>query len=74
MGPALQFRDGCYRANERTIARGEGIKRLQAKHRWVDTVDLQMFLEGFDAGEEYCIGARADDHGNQEAPHIHVKT
>jgi hypothetical protein len=54
LGPSVQFRNGCYQANARTLARAEGIKKLQAIHQWVDIADLRIFLMGFDAGEEYC--------------------
>ena len=54
-GPSLE-RDqtGQYRRNARTHARAEGIKALWAKHPWADRPDLQMFLDGFDAGERYA--------------------
>jgi hypothetical protein len=44
---------GGYQANTRTIHRASCIENLSAKHPWVDTVDLRMFLAGFDAGEEW---------------------
>jgi hypothetical protein len=53
LGPSVQFRDGCYQANTRTLARAEGIEKLQATHQWVDIGDLHIFLMGFEAGEEY---------------------
>lgn len=57
LGPApLLFPDGSRRAQPRTLARSESIESLSAKYRWVDTVDLRMFLEGFDAGERYALG------------------
>jgi hypothetical protein len=58
LGPSVQFRNGYYRANARTLARAEGIEKLQATHRWVDIVDLQIFLMGFDAGEGYSKADR----------------
>jgi hypothetical protein len=73
VGPAFQFRDGCYQGSERTIARAEGIKKFQANYPWVDSVDIQMFLEGFDVGEEYCTTAQTSDHGNQGASHTHQR-
>lgn len=53
LGPSVQFRDRCYQANLRTLARAEGIEKLQAIHPWVDIGDLHIFLMGFDVGEEY---------------------
>lgn len=53
LGCAVQLEDGCYQANTRTLARAAGIEKLQAIHRWVDIVDLRIFLMGFEAGEEY---------------------
>jgi len=53
LGPSVQLCDGRYQANTRTLARAEGIRRLQAIHQWVDNADLHIFLMGFEAGEEY---------------------
>jgi len=55
LGPALQLQPEGYRDDERTYARAEGIRTLQATHPWVDNADLQIFLMGFDAGEAHCI-------------------
>jgi hypothetical protein len=55
VGPALQRQGERYLSDERTIARAEGIRKLLATHVWADSVDIQMFLVGFDAGEEYGI-------------------
>jgi hypothetical protein len=30
-----------------------GIDTLLAKHPWLDLVDRQIFLDGFDTGEQY---------------------
>ena len=38
-----------------TRARAEGIKNLSAKYPWVDMVHQQIFLMGFDAGEQPCV-------------------
>lgn len=59
LGVSCQFRDGCWQANTRTRARGEGIKKLLANHAWADSLDLHIFLSGFDAGEEYCNEIRS---------------
>ncbi len=72
LGPAFQLRDGRYQENTQTTARAEGIKRLLATHPWVDSVDLRIFLAGFDAGEEYCSTGHALDI--RAAPQILEKT
>ena len=74
LGPALQFRDGRYQPNTRTTARDEGIRRLQASHLWTDCVDLQIFLMGFDAGEEYGKDTLRLEHRNQEPLNTALKT
>jgi hypothetical protein len=38
----------------RTDARTRCIEKLLAIRPWVDFVDLQIFLEGFDAGDEFA--------------------
>jgi len=56
-GPAL-VRDhaGNLRPCIRTHARAEYIKAVLAtRAAWADTVDLQMFLDGFDAGEQWAL-------------------
>lgn len=55
-GPAL-VRDhaGCLRPCIRTHARAEYIKAVLAMHPQADMIDLQMFLEGFDAGEQWTL-------------------
>jgi hypothetical protein len=45
--------DGSFELNPRTIARSEYIRLLSATQGWSDTVDLRIFLMGFDAGEEW---------------------
>jgi hypothetical protein len=64
LGPLVRLQAGCYLENERTHARAEGIKNLQATHPWVDNVDLQLFLMGFGAGEEHCISVVAKHRNN----------
>lgn len=63
LGPLGKFQDGHYQNHERIQSRVEGIKTLQAKCPWVDSVDLRMFLMGFDEGEKYNT-ALADRHGS----------
>jgi hypothetical protein len=47
--------DAHRRNPEGTRVRIEGIETLQAKYRWLDIVDLRIYLEGFEAGETFCI-------------------
>ncbi len=70
LGPSLAFQDGYYAANKRTQARAEGIKRLLANHMWADSLDLRIFLEGFDAGEEYRNGQPFHQPGNRESTSV----
>jgi hypothetical protein len=39
-----------------------GIDTLLAKYPWMDLIDRQIFLDGFDAGEQYRAGI--SDSGN----------
>lgn len=65
-GPAFQQdRTGCLVPNIRSNARAEYTEKLAATHPWVDSVDLKMFLEGFDAGEEWA--RRTQDSGGNAA-------
>ena len=53
-GPALQsLPDGSFQPRIETQARIRGIDNLLATHPWVDIVDMQMFLNGFDAGAKW---------------------
>src|SRR5271170_3406845 len=53
-GPALQtFPDGSYKAESSTQARIRSIDSLLATRPWADIVDMQIFLDGFDAGEQW---------------------
>jgi hypothetical protein len=67
LGSACLFQDGCWQANKGTLARAEGIKKFLANHAWADTLDLRTFLNGFDAGEEYCMDAHRLEVGSQES-------
>ncbi len=64
----LRFPDGSYQANPRTIARSFYIEMLSATRQWewADTVDLRMFLAGFDAGEQWTHYTE----GNERPPQI----
>ncbi len=53
-GQAFQLTpDGNYQEDIRTIARSKYIKQILAIYPWAETVDLQIFLHGFDAGEHW---------------------
>ena len=41
--------------NERTDARSCGIRELVSAHPWASNIDLQIYLEGFDAGERFAL-------------------
>ena len=45
---------GPPKPNTRTISRLEYTKMLLDRLPWVDTVDLRIFLIGFDAGEQFA--------------------
>lgn len=54
LGPAFEsspLQSG--RTNTRSVARAFYTKMLLAKWGWADTVDLRIFLMGFDAGEQW---------------------
>jgi len=56
IGPALRRADVEHlQPDERTLARSRGIEQLQAIYPWVDTVDLEVFLRGFDVGEQWAL-------------------
>jgi hypothetical protein len=66
-GPAL-VRDsaGELRQCTRTHARAEYIKAVLATRPWADTIDLRMFLDGFDAGEQWTL--YTTDKGSDRRP------
>jgi hypothetical protein len=74
LGAAFQVRGEHHLPNARTDARAEGIERLLAIHPWADAVDLQMFLMGFDAGEEYGTYAQKQNSRNPELLNTPTKT
>ena len=54
-GPALRrLPDGSLQPDRRTLMRSECIGNLLATRPWADIVDVQIFLAGFDAGEQWC--------------------
>ena len=52
-GPALEKYPQSSRRNRRTLVRRKGIENLLAIHRWLDLQDFEIFLAGFDAGEQW---------------------
>jgi hypothetical protein len=55
-GPALrQLPNGSLEPNRRTLSRSHYTQILEATHSWVDCVDIQIFLMGFDAGEQWVL-------------------
>ena len=56
LGPAFQrLPDGSFGECARTHARSLGTDKLLARYGWADTEDARIFLEGFDAGEEWIL-------------------
>jgi hypothetical protein len=53
--------------DERTHSRNSGIKNLQSTYRWVDVLDIQIFLEGFDAGEKFALRISDTQSSKQES-------
>ena len=53
-------------AKQEKLARNSGIENMLATYPWADTLDLQMFLAGFDAGEEFAF--RNDMQPNRPGP------
>jgi hypothetical protein len=69
IGPALRCSGGGrYLDDERTLTRSAGIEKLQAMYPWVDTVDLELFLRGFDAGEEWAFRNHSEQGKLAEVP------
>jgi hypothetical protein len=40
----------------RTHSRNEGIEKVRSRFPWMDVLDIQIFLAGFDAGERFAGG------------------
>jgi hypothetical protein len=56
LGPLGRVQDGRYQNYERIQSRAVGIETLRSKSPWVDSVDIRLFLWGWDAGEKYSMG------------------
>ena len=64
-GPALRrLADGSLQPRIETQARIRGIDNLLAIRPWADIVDMQIFLDGFEAGAQWC---RHNPHSDSEA-------
>jgi hypothetical protein len=54
-GPLLErLPCGCLVPDERTDARSAGTQEIESRYPWANIVELQMFLEGFDMGEQFA--------------------
>jgi hypothetical protein len=61
-GPAFRrLPDRSLQPESRTIERSKRIDNLLATRPWADLVGIQIFLEGFDAGEQWCLRNRGLD-------------
>jgi hypothetical protein len=58
----------------RTSAYIEGIGNLWAKYPWIDTFDLKVFLDGFDAGERYSPHSSDSECGPKGDGHVDLAT
>lgn len=66
LGPLGRFQHGHHQNLERIRSRAEGIKMLRTNFPWVDSVDIRMFLMGFDEGEKYSRDL--EDRCGQDTP------
>jgi hypothetical protein len=56
--PTVRLLDGRLLPNNRTAVRNCGIEELVSRYPWAsNTADLQIFLEGFDLGEQFSRGS-----------------
>jgi len=58
LGSALQRHYQSYRPNIRTGVRKQGIETLLATYPWADLLTLEIFLKGFDVGEQWASDMR----------------
>jgi hypothetical protein len=68
-GPAfLSSPDGSLVLNVRSAVRNLYTEKLLAIHPWVDHQDLEIFLMGFDAGEQWsmCTHGKLQEHRHFE--------
>jgi hypothetical protein len=71
LGPLGRIQDGRYQNHERIRSRAAGIETMRSNSPWVDSVDIRIFLQGWDAGEKYSMGL-TDHHvqSNPDSPHV----
>jgi len=68
LGPVwVQGPDGSLVESLGTRARAEGIRSLWAKYPWADVVHQQIFLMGFDAGEQMYARLHRTETDKQSA-------
>lgn len=63
-GPSLEIRPQGWVRNRRTLVRMMGIGNLLAKYPWATHQNFEIFLMGFDAGEQW----ERDSQGNIQHP------
>lgn len=66
LGPLGRVQDGRCKNHERIQSRAAGIETMRSGSPWVDSVDIRLFLLGWDAGEKYSMGLA--DHHTQNTP------
>lgn len=70
LGTALvRSPQGCLHRNIRSVARRLYIERLLATHPWCDNQDLEIFLMGFDAGEQWKSYSYGSEYDTQNGSH-----
>jgi hypothetical protein len=58
LGPLFECSpDGCLVHDKRTDARNCGMQELVLAHPWANMVDMQIYLEGFDKGEQFVLSS-----------------
>jgi hypothetical protein len=68
--------DGCLTLNVRTASRSEDISRLEFRYPWASSMDVQIFLEGWKAGEEFALRTRSKSESAPEetlSPHTSIQ-
>jgi hypothetical protein len=56
LGPHYQQTiDGHLHENKKTAYRSDCIRAIESIRPWANSIDLEMFLLGFDSGEWFCV-------------------
>lgn len=56
LGPEFEVLPGGHLVeNSRTNARSQGTQKLKSDYPWASTIDFEIFLQGFHAGEQYAL-------------------